>query len=185
MEAVIESMGVQPAQVPELSERPELPELRRVAGGIGGLLALGTSAAFGAHGAVVHAVPNGLWVGGGALLLTAPALLVAHQFMGLSAAPERVMGALAETVARGGMLALGLVPFQLFFSATTLRGPVLFTLLLAGIGAAGLVSAGRQLMDAERAAGTSGLELAPARLLVTGWSTLTVLVGLRLAWAVL
>jgi hypothetical protein len=163
----------------------ELPELTRVVGGVVGLVALGASAAVGAHGVLLDAIPSGLWVGGGALLLTAPALLVAHQFMGLSAAPERVMGALAETVARGGMLALGLVPFQAFFSFSTLRGPGLFALLLMGMGIAALMSAGRQLMDAEREAGAEGVPLLRARTLVMGWSLLTVLVGMRLAWAVL
>jgi hypothetical protein len=163
----------------------EAPELSRVLVGMAGTLALGTVAAFGSHGALLHVAPSGLWIGAGSLVLTAPALLVAHQFMGLDAAPDEVVAVLGETVARGGRLALGLVPFQAFFSATTERGPGLFALALAGIGLAAQAFAGRHVVDAERRCTTNLAQRARAHSLVLGWGVLTVLVALRLAWAVL
>lgn len=163
----------------------EPPELSRVLTGIAGVFALGCVAALGGHGALAHVAPSGLWIGLGSLVLTAPALLVAHQFMGLDAAPEEVVAVLGETVARGGRLALGLVPFQAFFSATTERGPLLFALALALLGGASLVFGGRHVVDAERRVTEDVLQRARAQSLVLGWGMLTVLVGLRLAWAVL
>jgi hypothetical protein len=186
MQAVLsETIPTAPPAVPEANPPMEAPDLSRVLVGMAGVLALGTAAAIGGHGVFPHVAPSGLWIGAGSLVLTAPALLVAHQFMGLDAAPEEVVAVLGETVARGGRLALGLVPFQAFFSASTERGPGLFALALAGIGAMALVFAGRHVMDAERRVTADLVQRARAHSLVMGWGMLTVLVGMRLAWAVL
>jgi hypothetical protein len=130
-------------------------------------------------------MPGVLWTSAGAMVLTGPALLVVHQFLGLQAAPERVVGSLAWALTRAGQLAAGLVPFQIFFSLTTARGPGLLALLLCGMGAMGLRAATRHLLDAERDAGASDLQQINARLLFAGWAALTLLVGLRLGWEVM
>ncbi len=176
------SLAIEPADTPPPMEAPELS---RVLTGMAGLLALGAVASIGGHGALVHVAPSGLWIGAGSLVLTAPALLVAHQFLGLDAAPDEVVAVLGETVARGGRLALGLVPFQAFFSATTTRGPGLFALALAGVGLAALAFAGRHVVDAERRATTNLAQRARAHFLVLAWGVWTLAVGVRLAWAVL
>jgi len=164
---------------------PPLPALAEVVRGLGGWLALGTAGAVGAHGVAVSAFPGPLWTSAGAVVLTGPALLVVHQFLGLRAAPDRVIGSLAHALARSGHLALGLVPFQLFFSVTTQRGPAFLALLLGGIAGTGLLAAGRGLIDAEVATGTTGAQALHARALAVGWSVLTLLVGLRLGWEVM
>lgn len=164
---------------------PSLPSLREVGLGLGGLLALGAAGAVGAHGLAVHAFPGALWTSAGALVLTGPALLVVHQFLGLQAAPDRVIGSLAHALARGGALALGLVPFQLFFSVTTTRGPGFLALLLCGIAGSGLLAATRGLVDAELHAGATPMQRLHVRGLAAGWALLTLLVGLRLGWEVM
>lgn len=167
------------------TEEEALPSLRELVHGMGGLLALGAAGVVGAHGLAPSALPGVLWTSAGAVVLTGPALLVVHQFLGLQAAPDRVVGALAWALARAGHLALGLVPFQVFFSVTTARGPGLLALLLAGLGSVGLVAAMRGVVDAERATGATGRSLMNAHALAVGWAGLTLLVGLRLGWEVM
>lgn len=169
----------------DITAEASLPSLQEVAHGLGGLLALGAAGVVGAHGLAPQALPGVLWTSAGAVVLTGPALLVVHQFLGLQAAPDRVVGALAWALARTGHLAMGLVPFQVFFSATTARGPGLLALLLAGIGGVGLMAAMRGVVDAERDSGATGAALLNARGLAVGWAGLTLLVGLRLGWEVM
>ena len=179
---IIEEPATMDAATPTGSS---LPTVRDVAQGLGGLLALGTAGALGAHGLTPHAMPGVLWTSAGALVLTGPALLVVHQFLGLQAAPDRVVGSMAWALAKAGQLAMGLVPFQVFFSVTTQRGPGLLALLLCGLGGTGLLAAMRGLVDAERDAGSTGTQLMHVRGLALAWAALTLLVGLRLGWEVM
>lgn len=162
-------------------DRP-LPSAREVATGLVGLTALGAAGAVGAIDGGLGSLHAGVWTAGGAAALSGPMLLVAHQFLGLAGAPEQVVGALARAVARGGALALGLVPLQLFLSATTQKGPGFLALWLLGLGALAVIGTGRDLVAAERAAAGSVYK---AQLLSMGWGLLCLLVGLRLGVEVL
>lgn len=164
---------------------PRLPEARRIGTGLLGLVLLGAAGSVGDGGAGLSGVPAGLWSGLGALALTAPALLVAHQYLRGRAAPEAIVGALATALVRGGELCLGLVPLQLFFTCTTGRGGTLLGLLLGGVAAGALLGATRDLVDAERAGGGEGAQVATARALAAAWAGLTLLIGLRLGWGLL
>ncbi len=163
----------------------ELPPLRRVLTGAAGFLVLSLVGAVQPTGLSWADAPGGLWAGPGALVLTGPALLVAHQFLALRAAPDQIVGQLAEALARAGSLAWGLVPLQLFFTVSTGRGPGVLALLLAGVGAAGLIWTSRHLLDQERAADAGAAEMARAHVLVLAWSSLTALIGLRIGVSVL
>jgi len=188
MDIALEPIPAAPAPAADASTPdlpPSLPSLREVTTGLAGLLALGAAGAVGAHGLTLHAFPGALWTSAGALVLTGPALLVVHQFLGLQAAPDRVIGSLAHALAKGGIFALGLVPFQLFFSVTTTRGPGFLALLLCGIAGSGLLAATRGLVDAELHAGATPMQRLHVRGLAAGWALLTLLVGLRLGWEVM
>lgn len=114
----------------------------------------------------------------GALVLTAPALLAVHQFLGLAAAPERLVAALAHAVVAAGRIALGLVPVVLFFAATSTLWPIALAAAVAVPGIAMACVAIMGLRDAETAA-----LLMPPRfaLLLIGWASLALLVALRIA----
>ncbi|MBX7084133.1 MAG: hypothetical protein K1X88_33300 [Nannocystaceae bacterium] len=117
----------------------------------------------------------------GALVLTAPALLAVHQFLGLAAAPDRMVAALSRAVVAGGRVAAGLVPVALFFAI----GSRLWWLALAGasFGVATVMAA--VALHELRTAETTALVM-PARfaLLLLGWTVLVVLIGLRIAASV-
>lgn len=152
-----------------------------------GFTALGVCAALGASSAQSAAglAPNGLIVQAGALVLTGPALLVGHQFLGLEASVPSLVDAMARAFVRTGTVALGLVPAVLFFSATSGLAPVLFGLAMVGMGANGLLDAMLGMRDAERAAGDDkgrGLREAKIQLLALGWAVLAGLIGIRIAF---
>ncbi len=161
----------------------ELPAPAEIARGLGGLLALGAAGVLGGGGAT--ALPVGLWSGLGALALTAPALLVVHQFVRGRAAPEAVVGTLGSAIAKGGALALGLVPLQLFFSCTTHRGTAFLALLLGCTAVGTLASAAAELVRWERRAGAVGGQLVAAGVLAWSWALITLFIGLRLGWGLL
>jgi len=135
-------------------------------------------------------IPSGLIIGAGALLLTGPALVVAHQFLGLTARPEVLVGSLAQGFVRSGQLALGLCPFMLFFSATSGLWGVLLAAILGGIGALGLGWTIHALVHSEPRQGSASPLWFTARNqltmsgLVACWSGLTFLIALRIAWDV-
>lgn len=119
----------------------------------------------------------------GAALLTAPLLLVGHQFLGLRAAPTALVGTLLRAFCRGGDVALGLVPLALLFAATTDLAPGLLAAALLGTGLLTLALAMKRLLDLEAlASGPDWAARGRMGLLVTVWGGLYGLIGLRLAW---
>lgn len=163
------------------------PGLREVALAAVGFAALGACAAIGAPAAAegLRTVPSGLMVPVGALVLTGPALVVAHQFLRLEARPEALAGALAGGFCRAGGLALGLAPTMLFFGATTTLWAVVLSAILAMTGLFGFVWTARRLDDVERTAGpVDWTRVARMQMLIAGWTGLCALVALRLAWNV-
>lgn len=117
----------------------------------------------------------------GALMLTAPALVAIHQFLGLNAPPQRLVIALARAFVASGRIALGLVPLALFFSATS----GLWPLVLGGaIAISGVAMAAVALVEL-RAIETAELVMPPRfALLLVGWCGLGVLIAIRIAFEV-
>ena len=115
----------------------ELPTPMEMGRAALGFAALGLCASLGSESldAASHTAPSGLIVQAGAMLLTGPALLVGHQFLGLEASVPSLVDAMARAFVRTGTVALGLVPAVLFFSATSGLAPVLFGLAMVGMGA--------------------------------------------------
>ena len=108
--------------VPEPVVAPDSVGVWRILRATSGFLLLGLVGTLTPHATPEHLLqtaPSGLLVHLGALALTGPTLLVAHPFLGLEASPDRLVVALGRAFARAGDLALGLVPFLLFFAATT------------------------------------------------------------------
>jgi hypothetical protein len=117
----------------------------------------------------------------GALVLTAPALVAIHQFLGLDAAPQRLVAALARAFVTSGRIALGLVPVALFFAATSSLWPLV---LAAAIAIPGVAMAAVALVEL-RSAETSALVMPPRlALLLVGWCALGVLIAIRIAYEV-
>jgi len=170
---------------------PPVGALRVLRASAGFLLlgAIGTLSPVATPRDLLHTAPSGLLVHLGALALTGPTLLVAHPFLGLEASPDRLVGALGRAFARAGDLALGLVPFLLFFAATTRLGTLLLAVLLGFVGITALVAAARDLVAAERAApGASavvGIRVFRMRALAVAWSVLTLLAAARVGVEVL
>ncbi len=164
-----------------------VPAVQEALGALGGFAVLGLCAGLGAGdlATTARAVPSGLLVGTGALLLSGPALVVAHQFLRLEAPPEALVGALGRAFVQVGRLALGFSPFVLFFAATSGLAGWIYVLVLAGIGLLGLSLAGRDLVAAERGAGAPSLGRdARMALLTWTWAGLAGLVALRIGWDV-
>lgn len=160
---------------------PPLTRARAVASSVFGLAALGLAAGLGSGSLEValRAIPASVAAPLGGFVLTGPALIVAHQYLQLQAEPQRIVDALAEGFSNAGVVALGLTPVMLFFSATTNHAGRGFMLAAALALLIGLTGARDALWQAE-------LDDAPApslraRWLASGWATLTTLVTLRLA----
>lgn len=154
---------------------------------VGGFALLGLCAGIGAGdaGSAARAVTSGPLVGAGALVLTGPALVVAHQFLRLEARPELLVGALARGFVRAGALAAGLAPTALFFAVTSPLGLVTLAASLAAIGLLGLRSTAQALHAVEMARGDRDLlRDARMRALVFFWSGLCALIALRIGWDV-
>lgn len=152
---------------------------------LAGFALLGVVAVVGDEAGGLSRAPVGLVSAGGALLLTVPALLVAHPFLSLRAAPEALVAAIVRPFQRVGDLALGLVPALLLFRATSGLAPFLLCVALLGMAALGFSLAVRHLVDAERAAGSEGWGVGTMTLLAWGWSGLALLIGARLGIGVL
>lgn len=151
---------------------------------VGGLAALGLCAGLGSGdlATAARSVPAGLLAGGGALLLTGPALVVAHQFLGLGGRPEVLVAALGRGFVTAGRVALGLAPAMLFASATSGLWGYGLVVLLMGAAVLGFANGARRLVAAE--GGASAWNTLAMHGLVGTWIALTSLVGLRLGWDV-
>ena len=148
-----------------------------VLAGLGGMVLLQLCAASGSVD--VDAIVPGTFVTVasllGSVLLTTPALLALHQFLGLSAKPEATIGALAQALVVGGRVAAGLAPACLFFAATT---ELWLALLAFGLAVPGITTAIVAVAALRRAEGPSSNRFT---LLLTGWTVLTTLIALRIA----
>ena len=191
---------------PEAVERPaaegpsagsvgvELPAPAVLGRAVLGFGALGLMAALGSAdlGGAARVLPTALVVDLGALVLTGPALLVGHQYLGLEAPVPKLAAVLAQVFCRAGTIALGLAPALLFFAATSGLAPGLHLLFLAGIATFALADVWTGLRDVERSVTVADetdrarrLRDARMQLLVLGWVVLTSLVGLRLGFHLL
>lgn len=163
---------------------------RALLGSLLGLLGLGAAAGLGMLelAAPLRVVPSVLFVELGALALTTPALLAIHQFLGLHADVEALVGALAHALVRGGQVAAGLVVVVLAFAVTTDLALVALLAALLAVGVFTNVVANRELARVEQHA-RRGLghahvdrELEPRfTLLLLGWTLLGWAIALRLA----
>lgn len=149
----------------------------------GGFFALGLAASLGSGSAatITHNLPGTLFTSIGALVLTGPALLVAHQFLRLEASPVALATALGRGFHVSGRLALGLAAPMLFFSATSTIWTTLLTLALFAIGAMGLHATLTWLVNVETRAGADLAKQTHMYLLSLAWCALTGLTALRIA----
>ncbi len=164
------------AAAPQLANPVVMPDGRALATAVGGFLVAGLAAGLGASATevAVRAVPAGLAVGLGALVLTGPALVVGHQYLGLAARPVDLAASLADGFVRAGRCALGFSPVVLFFSLSTSLWMVAAAVVALASGAVGLGWGGAALRGAE----SPSMRMDA---LVIAWSTLASLVALRLA----
>lgn len=163
---------------------PELPSPLPFVRGLAGYALLGAVAAIGGADVAGHA-PVGVVSAAGALVLTVPALLVAHPFLSLRAAPQALVAAIAWPFARVGDLALGLVPTLLFFRATSGLAPAFLCLMLMGLATLGFAASIRHLIEAERTVNPETIGVGKMVLLAWAWSGLAFLIGARLGVGVL
>ncbi|MCO4744913.1 MAG: hypothetical protein KC912_08990 [Proteobacteria bacterium] len=180
------SAAVSPTEV--VSTVPDSPTLAHLAIAMAQFALLGAAAGIGSGdlATAVRTVPSGLAVGTGALVMTAPALVVMHQFLGLAADPDALVHTLSRGLVRGGRLAFGFAPMALFFATTTNLWAVFLTLVLAATGGTILM---RLMVDLRRVEiqhpapnpATRGFTMTA---LTAGWAGLAVLIALRLAWDV-
>ncbi|HVI03251.1 MAG TPA: hypothetical protein VM869_31360 [Enhygromyxa sp.] len=169
-----------PVALPGLAHPVPAPfRPRELALALLGLLALGGAAALGgpAMGPGLRLIPSVLLVELPALGLTAPALIAAHQFLRLGAAPEQLAAALGRALIHAGRVAGGLAVVVLFFAATTRLATPMLAVALAGVGVFTSATACVELTAVERRAART---VAPAfTLLLIGWLSLSWLVALR------
>lgn len=161
----------------------ETPPVGQVLVAAAAMAAAGAAAALGSGELDVAARASAMLMGPalGAMVLTAPALLAVHQFLGLHAPPERIVAALARALVAGGRVALGLVPVALFFAATS----GLWALAMAGVVAVpAIVMAAVALVHLHGAEQSSAPPRSRFGLLVIGWATLTLAIGARLMLSV-
>jgi hypothetical protein len=145
-----------------------------------GLLVLGAAVGLGTGDALLSARvgPGFALPIGGAMLLTTPGLVVAHQFLDVPAPLGALVGGVARGLRAAGVLAWGFAPFAAYFSATAPGWwPVLAGVLGAVLASTALVVAGGQI---------TRVEWTPAQALkwngvVVGWVALTAAIGVRLA----
>lgn len=172
-----------PLALPRPTSALPLPS-RALLGSLLGLLGLGAAAMLGMLelGAPLRLVPSVLFVELGALALTTPALLAIHQFLGLHADVEALVGALAHALVRGGQVAAGLVVVVLAFAVTTELALVALLAALLAVGVFTNVVANRELARVEQLArGHADGELEPRfTLLLLGWTLLGWAIALRL-----
>lgn len=123
----------------------------------------------------------GLLAPSGALLLTVPALLVVHQYLGLRAPPRALVHVIARAFCRSGDLALALAPTLLLFATTSELGPVLFALTLFGNGAFTLLGTVLDLHAAEGRHNEQLAQRAQMFFLAVSWAGLAALIALRIS----
>ncbi|TNE88784.1 MAG: hypothetical protein EP330_13415 [Deltaproteobacteria bacterium] len=170
------------------SRETPVPTLVDLAVSIGQFALLGAACGVGAGeiGMAARTVPSGLVVGTGALVMTAPALVVMHQYLGLAADPDQLVHTLSRGFVRAGRLAVGFAPLGLFFSTTTNLWALFLALALGGIG---ITILGRlvwelRLVEVEHPAPSPTSRGLTMSLLTAGWAGLATLIALRLAWDV-
>lgn len=168
---------------PPLDASEPAPSLRQIVGAAATMGLVAVTAALGSASIDVVVAASSAVVAPilGALVLTAPALVAIHQFLGLDAAPQRLVIALARAFVTSGRVALGLVPVALFFAATS----TLWPLVLAGaIATSGIAMAAVALVEL-RHMETTALVMPPRlALLLVGWCGLGVLIAIRIAFEV-
>ncbi|MFT7521229.1 MAG: hypothetical protein ACI9MC_003380 [Kiritimatiellia bacterium] len=122
----------------------------------------------------------------GTALLTGPALLILHQFLGLHARPIDLVHALSRGYADAGQIALGLSPFVLMLSLTSRLALPVVVLCCAGLALLMLAQTFRRLFQLEHNATDAGLrEQLLMLVLVTAWSAMALLISARIAFAFL
>lgn len=156
------------------------PPVAHVLGAVAAMAAVAAAAALGAAdvGTLVRAIPALVAPALGAAVLTAPALLAVHQFLGLDAPPERLVAAIARALVAGGRVALGLVPIALLFAVTSGLWPLVLVLavLVPGVTMTAVALVG--LRGAETTAPVMPPRFA---LLLVGWAGLWLAIALRIA----
>jgi hypothetical protein len=150
--------------------------LHEVVTAVIGLLAFGATVAVGTGGGSASAgtSPSVALGAVGALVLTAPAVVVCHQYLRIDTPVSAVVDRIAAGLSAGGRLAWGVVPAALFFAATAPGSwPAVIALLGVAVASVLLGSA---------AWGLDGL--APSRwtwrAAVVAWVLVTVAIGARL-----
>jgi hypothetical protein len=118
----------------------------------------------------------------GATLLTGPALVVVHQFLGMHAEPTNLVHALGQGFVDAGRIAMGLTPVVLLLGLTSRLALPVAAVGLVGLGALTLLLTYRRLQAAERSAPASTWASRHGMaLLATAWSTLCALIAVRIA----
>jgi hypothetical protein len=178
------STGLQAVEVHEAALPFSLgsPELAGAVQGIGAvaLLPIAGSLGSGAWGGALSNAPALAALVVVPVLLTAPALLIGHAFLGNKANAWSLVRAMAVGATAMGTLALGLTPIVIFFALTTPGGEVASAAALVGSLGCGLRRSWK-LMRAEMPARAQGLPWFTHALLVDCWAILTGLIGLRVA----
>jgi hypothetical protein len=169
-----------PPQSAPTIDAEAIPSVTKVMGSVAAMAAVACAAALGAAdvGTMARAIPALVAPALGAAVLTAPALLAVHQFLGLDAPPERLVAAIARALVQGGRVALGLVPIALLFAVTSGLWPLVLALavLVPGITMTAVALVGL------RAAESDARVMSPRfALLLIGWSTLWIAIALRIA----
>ena len=154
------------------------PTARDLSAALLGLVALGAAAALGSEpgASALRLAPSVLMVDLAAMILTAPALIAAHQFLRLAASPEELAAGLGRALIDGGRIAGALALVVLFFAATTDLAIVALLAALLAVGVFTSVTACVELSAAERRAGdVAGF----FPLLLIGWLVLSWMIALR------
>lgn len=170
-----------PAPTSAVIADPEaIPGVTQVIASVAAMAAVSCAAALGAAdlGTMGRAIPALVAPALGAAVLTAPALLAVHQFLGLDAPPERLVAAIARALVHGGRVALGLVPIALLFAVTSSLWPLVLALAVLVPGLTMTVVA----LVGLRAAETDAPVMSPRfALLLIGWAGLWLAIALRIA----
>lgn len=161
----------------------EAPAVGRVLVAVAAMAGAGVAAGLGSGELDVAARAGAVLMGPalGATVLTAPALLAVHQFLGLHGRPERLVAALARALVAGGRVALGLVPVALFFAATS----GLWAMAMAAVVAVpAFVMIAVALVDLQAAEHASAPTTPRFTALVLAWAVLAAAIGGRLVVSV-
>lgn len=144
------------------------------------VLALTASTGAGSVSVVLLAAPVVLTIALLPLLLTAPALLVGHQFFGFHASPRSVVACLSIGAGEAGRLALGLGPVVLFLSLGSMPWGVVLGVSLCWAILRGMRATVGALRQSEEVADASG-SVSGILTLALAWWLLAALLSLRLA----